>query len=210
MQVNEYIQLNILKATTTINEIEAGCKQAIDQQYAAVCVPALFVKRCKELLQGSNVQVATVINYPLGYSATEAKLAEALLAIVDGADEINIVANTMVIKNNDWQYIANEINHLVPVTREKVKTFTVIFETSLLTADELVKCCRIYSAAGIDYIQTATEYAASPLSMEVVQLLKQNLPSHIKLIAAGKIDALATATEFIEAGASRVATSLLL
>jgi deoxyribose-phosphate aldolase len=210
MKLNEAIQYCVLQPTTTITEIENACTIAIEKQFAALCVPALFVKKSKELLQGSNVQVATVINYPLGYSATEVKLAEALLAILDGADELQFVANTMVIKNNDWQYIAKEINHLLPVIRERVKTVTVIFETSLLTQDELIKCCNIYSVAGIDFVQTATTNAAAPLSMESFQLIKQHLPAHIQLVAAGGIDNQQTAEQFVSAGAARIPTSHLL
>jgi deoxyribose-phosphate aldolase len=210
MHITQHIQLNILKPTTTIDEIEAGCKHAREKQFAAVCVPSLFVKKSKELLQGSSVQVATAINYPFGYAPTEVKLAEALLAIVDGVDELQVVANTMVIKNNDWRYIANEINHLLPIIREKVKTVTIIFETSLLTDDELIKCCHIYSVAGIDYVQTATDYSSSALTAQTIQTLKQNLPAHIKRIAAGGIDNLNTAEELIQLGASRIATTHLL
>ncbi len=86
MIINHYIDHTILKPVTVIAQIKNVCAEAKQYEFAAVCVPPLFVKKSKELLDGSEVKVATVIGFPFGYSAIEAKLAEILLAIVDGAD----------------------------------------------------------------------------------------------------------------------------
>src|SRR5215212_161160 len=138
MNISSYIDHTILKPTTLLAEIEKVCDEAKQYEFAAVCVPPPFVKKSKELLQGTNVKVTTVIGFPFGYSAVEAKLAEILLAIVDGADELDVVVNILAIKNNDWQYISNEINHIMPVIRNKEKVIKVIIESGVLTEDELV------------------------------------------------------------------------
>src|SRR3954468_15826209 len=119
MTINQYIDHTILKPTTLIADIEKVCKEAKEFGFAAVCIPPPFVKISKVLLQGSAVKVATVIGFPFGYSAVEAKLAEILFAMVDVSDELDVVVNILAIKNNDWQYISNEINHIIPVVKSK-------------------------------------------------------------------------------------------
>jgi deoxyribose-phosphate aldolase len=170
-------------------------------------VPPLFVKKSKELLEGSGVKVATVIGFPFGYSAIEAKLAEILLAIVDGADELDVVINFTAIKNNDWLYAANEINHLMPVIKKKDKVIKVIIESGVLTQDELLKCCELYGAAGIDYLKTSTGFAEKGATLEAVKTMRENLPAHVKIKASGGIKTFEFANQLIAAGATRLGCS---
>ena len=86
-------------------------------------------KNCKESLSETDVKVATVIGFPFGYSAVEAKIAEIVLAMVDGADELDMVINLLALKNNDWQYLANEITHIMPVVKQKNKIIKIIIES---------------------------------------------------------------------------------
>jgi len=207
MQVNQYIDHTILKPTTLICDIEKVCAEAIMYEFAAVCVPPNFVKKAKELTKDSLVKVATVIGFPFGYSAIEAKLAESLLAIVDGADELDIVINISAIKNNDWEYLANEINHLMPVIKQNNKVVKIIIESGILTDDEIIKCCQLYGAAGIDYLKTSTGYAEKGASVHAVELFRKNLPSHIQIKASGGIRDYAFAKELVDAGATRLGCS---
>src|SRR5687768_16514546 len=110
MNIASYIDHTILKPTTTIAEVEKVCTEAREHRFTAVCIPPLFVKQAKQFLLGSSVKVAKVIGFPFGYSAIEAKVAEIVLAIIDGVDELNVVINISAIKNNDWQFLASEIN----------------------------------------------------------------------------------------------------
>ena len=151
MNVARYIDHTMLKPTTTIADIEKLCAEAIQYGFAAVCVPPPFVKKAKELTKQSGVKTATVIGFPFGYSAVEAKIAEVLLAMVDGADELDVVINLIALKNNDWAYLANEINHLVPLVRKENKVVKIIIESGVLTDDEIKKCCHLYGVAGIDF-----------------------------------------------------------
>lgn len=207
MKLNHYIDHTILKSTTLISDIEKLCKEAIDYGFAAVCVPPPFVKKSKELLQGTNVKTATVIGFPFGYSAVEAKIAETILAIVDGADELDIVINLIALKNNDWEYLANEINHIMPVIRENKKVIKIIIESGILTDDEIIKCCRLYGAAGIDYLKTSTGYAEKGASVHAVKLFKENLPQGVQVKASGGIRTYEFAKELIGAGATRLGCS---
>lgn len=207
MKINHYIDHTILKPTTLISDIEKVCLEAREYEFAAVCVPPPFVKKSKELLRGTNVKVATVIGFPFGYSAIEAKLAEILLAMVDGAEELDVVINILAIKNNDWLYVSNEINHIVPVVKSKGKTIKIIIESGVLTLNELLRCCELYGAAGIDFLKTSTGYAEQGASVEAVKIMRENLPPQVQIKASGGIRTYEFACQLIEAGATRLGCS---
>ena len=205
--LNKYIDHTILKPTCLVADIEKLCAEAKQYDFAAVCVPPNFVKLAKEKVAGSTVQVATVIGFPFGYSATEAKIAEIILAMVDGADELDVVANISAIKNADWSAIADEINHIMPIIRSKGKIVKIIIESGVLTDDEIIKCCDIYGIAGIDYLKTSTGYAEKGASVEAVKLFRKHLPDQVQIKASGGIRDYATAQLMIDAGATRIGCS---
>jgi len=205
--LNKYIDHTILKPTCLVADIEKLCAEAKQYDFAAVCVPPNFVKLAKEKLAGSTVQVATVIGFPFGYSATEAKIAEIILAMVDGADELDVVANISAIKNGDWSAIADEINHIMPIIRSKGKVVKIIIESGVLSDDEIIKCCDIYGIAGIDYLKTSTGYAEKGASVEAVKLFRKHLPDQVQIKASGGIRDYATAKLMIDAGATRIGCS---
>jgi deoxyribose-phosphate aldolase len=207
MPLNKYIDHTILKPTCLVSDIEKLCAEAKQYDFAAVCVPPNFVKQAKEQLAGSDVKVATVIGFPFGYSATEAKIAEIILAMVDGADELDVVANISAIKNGDWSAIADEINHIMPIIRSKGKAVKIIIESGVLTNDEIIKCCDIYGIAGIDFLKTSTGYAEKGASIEAVQLFRKHLPDSVHIKASGGIRDYETAKQMIEAGATRIGCS---
>ena len=205
--LNKYIDHTILKPTCLVADIEKLCAEAKQYDFTAVCVPPNFVKLAKDKLLGSTVQVATVIGFPFGYSATEAKIAEIILAMVDGADELDVVANISAIKNGDWSAIADEINHIMPIIRSKGKVVKIIIESGVLSDDEIIKCCDIYGIAGIDYLKTSTGYAEKGASVEAVKLFRKHLPDQVQIKASGGIRDYATAKLMIDAGATRIGCS---
>ncbi|WP_018615118.1 deoxyribose-phosphate aldolase [Segetibacter koreensis] len=207
MKINHYIDHTILKPTTLISEVEKICAEAKEFRFAAVCIPPPFVKKSKELLQGTDVKVATVIGFPFGYSAVEAKLAEILLSMVDGADELDVVINLLAIKNNDWLYVSNEINHIMPLVKTKGKMIKIIIESGVLTEDELLKCCELYGAAGIDFLKTSTGYAEKGATVEAVRIMRKNLPANVQIKASGGIRTYDFARQLIDAGATRLGCS---
>jgi deoxyribose-phosphate aldolase len=207
MQLHAFIDHTLLKPTTTIAGIEQLCAEAIQYQFAAVCVPPPFIKLAKQLTQHTPVKVATVIGFPFGYSAIEAKIAEAVLAMVDGADELDVVANILAIKNGDWAFIASEINHLIQLIIQKQKVVKVIVESGVLTQDELIKCCDLYGAAGIHFMKTSTGYAEVGATVEAVKTMRTHLPAAVQIKASGGIKTPAFAAELIQAGATRLGTS---
>lgn len=207
MQLNHLIDHTLLKPTTLVSEINQLCEEALRFQFAAVCVPPPFVKIAHEQVAGSNVKVATVIGFPFGYSAVEAKIAESVLAMVDGTDELDVVASILAIKNHDWTYLANEINHLLPVIRSKNKVIKVIIESGVLTEQEILICCDIYGAAGINFLKTSTGYAEKGASEETIRLFRQHLPASVKIKASGGIRNYEQAQKMVLAGADRLGCS---
>ena len=207
MNINSYIDHTILKPTTTLAEVEKICSEAVEYRFAAVCIPPLFVTKAVNLVRDSHVKVATVIGFPFGYSAIEAKVAEIVLAMVDGADELDMVINISAIKNNDWNFIANEINVIMPIVKSKSKIIKVIIESGILTDDEIIKCCDIYGMAGVDYVKTSTGYAEKGASVHAVKLIRSHLADSIKIKASGGIKTYSFAKELIDAGADRIGCS---
>jgi deoxyribose-phosphate aldolase len=127
--------------------------------------------------------------------------------MVDGADELDVVANISAIKNADWSAIADEINHIMPIIRSKNKVVKIIIESGVLTDDEIIKCCDIYGIAGIDYLKTSTGYAEKGASVEAVKLFRKHLPDQVQIKASGGIRDYATAQLMIDAGARRIGCS---
>ncbi len=205
--LNPYIDHTILHPTTTLAQVAKLCQEAVEYKFAAVCVPPLYVSKAKEYTLNSSVQVATVIGFPYGYSAIEAKIAEILLAIVDGAHELDMVINLAALKSNDWQYLANEITHVMSIITQKQKVLKVIIETGLLTTPEIIQCCDVYGAAGVQYIKTSTGTAAVGATIEAVQLIRKHTANTVHIKASGGIKTAAFAHELIQAGASRIGTS---
>ena len=207
MNIEAYIDHTILKPTTLIADIDALCKEANENNMAAVCVPPMFVKQAKTLLEKSNVKLATVIGFPFGYSAVEAKLAEVVLAIVDGADELDMVINIAALKNNDWQYLAKELNTILPIVKAKKKVIKIIIESGLLTDEEIIKCCDLYGIAGVDFLKTSTGYAETGATVHAVTLMRKHLAAAVKIKASGGVRTFNFAKELIEAGADRIGCS---
>jgi len=207
LALNQYIDHTVLKPTTLVTDIEKLCKEAKQYQFAAVCVPPNFVKKAKSLVEGTSVKVATVIGFPFGYSAVESKIAEIVLAMVDGADELDVVINISAIKNADWVYLANEINHIMPVVKSKNKVIKIIIESGVLTDDEIIKCCELYGVAGIDYLKTSTGYAEKGATIEAVKLFRLHLPEQVQIKASGGIRDHVFAQQLIDAGATRLGCS---
>lgn len=207
MNISQYIDHTALKPTITINDIKKLCEEAVLYNFFAVCVPPPLVKNAKKLLQDSSVKVATVIGFPFGYSLARAKLVEAQQAILDGADELDVVINLVALKSKAWQYLESEMRHIVEAAHPNKKLVKVIIESGVLTNDEISKCCAIYAKTGVDFLKTSTGYAETGATVEAVQLMRKELPSTIKIKASGGIRTYEQAISMINAGADRLGCS---
>jgi len=181
--------------------------EAVEYDFAAVCIPPPFVKLAKTFVGSTTTKVATVTGFPFGYSAIEAKVAETVLAIVDEADEIDMVANILAIRNKDWEYVEKEIATIMPIIRNHKKVIKVIIESGILLEEEIIQCCQLYAKYQVDFVKTSTGYAEKGATVAAVQLMRANLPANIQIKASGGIRTFAFAKELIDAGATRIGTS---
>lgn len=207
MQVSTYIDHTLLKPTSTREEIEKLCGEAASYHFAAVCVPPPFVQLAKQLLEQTSVKTATVIGFPFGYSAKEAKIAECGQALADGADELDMVINLISVRAGAWGLVEEEIEAITFLVHAKNKTIKVIIESGILSDDEIVKCCEIGSRRGVDFLKTSTGYAEKGASVHAVQLMRLHLPGHIQIKASGGIRTYEFAQQLIAAGATRIGAS---
>lgn len=207
MKLNSYIDHTLLKPTARAEEIEQLCNEAIQYQFAAVCIPPYYIKKAKAALQNTSIKTATVIGFPFGYSAVQAKKAEMKIAIENKADELDVVINLLALKNNDWNYLSVEAEELIDTVKQASKIIKIIIETGVLTDDEIKKCCELYGGMNADFLKTSTGYAEKGATVEAVRLLRENLPSHIQVKASGGIRSYEFAKQLIEAGARRLGCS---
>jgi deoxyribose-phosphate aldolase len=207
MNIASYIDHTVLKPAATIADVEKLCLEAVKYGFAAVCIPPPFVKRVQTILDPTTIKVATVIGFPFGYSATEAKIAETVLAIVDGADELDMVINLVALRMNDWEFLTREVKLTTDLIHSKGKIIKLIIESGILTNDEIVQCCNSFGPLGIDFMKTSTGYAEKGATVEAVKLMRSNLPAAVKIKASGGIKTFAFASELVGAGADRLGCS---
>ena len=206
MNISSMIDHTLLKADATEDMIEKLCKEALEYNFAAVCVNPYYVKKAKKFLNGSNVKVATVIGFPLGANTKEVKAFETKKAIEDGADEIDMVINIGALKNKEYDVVKNDINAVVKAANGKA-IVKVIIETCLLTKEEKIKACLLSKEAGADYVKTSTGFSTGGATIEDVKLMKETICDAMKIKASGGIRDYETAKAMIEAGASRIGAS---
>lgn len=209
INIASYIDHTILKPVTTYIDIKKICEEARSYAFAAVCVPPPLVELAGQSLgeKRASVKVATVIGFPFGYSVEEAKLAETKQALADGADELDVVINLVALKNGDWDLLGREMNEITELVHTHGKIVKVIIESGILQDGEIIRCCELYSALGVDFLKTSTGYAERGATLSAVQLMRQHLPSGIRIKASGGIRNYAFARQLVEAGADRLGCS---
>lgn len=194
----------LLTQDATWEDIKQICDDAIAYGTASICIPASYVKRAAEYMEG-KMAVCTVIGFPNGYSSTETKVFETKDALENGAEEIDMVININELKNKNYDYVLDEIKEIKAACGDKI--LKVIIETALLTEEEKIKMCEIVTKSGADYIKTSTGFASGGATLEDINLFAEHVGSNVKIKAAGGISSLEDAQAFIDAGASRLGTS---
>lgn len=207
MDLAHLIDHTLLKPFCTTKDIEGLCKQAIEHQFAAVCIPPYYVKASKGFLENEKVKVATVIGFPTGYSAIAAKVEEIKRAIDEGVDELDVVINLCAVKNAHWNYVKNELESLTTACHMRGKIIKAIIETGILTHDELLKTAELCAAAEVDYVKTSTGFNGPGTTVEVISILRATLPNDIKIKASGGIKDRHFAEQLVGAGANRLGSS---
>ena len=193
-----------LKAFATWEDIRKLCDEAVKYHTASVCVPPSYVKRSHETY-GEQINICTVVGFPLGYSVTEAKLAETRKALEEGCGEIDMVVNIGDVKNGDFDKVETEIHTLKEACGEHV--LKVIIETCYLTEEEKIALCRAVTNAGADYIKTSTGFGTGGAAKEDVELFRKHIGPDVKIKAAGGVSTLEDLEMFLRLGCDRVGTS---
>lgn len=205
MEIGKYIDHTNLRMDAREGDIVRLCDEAIRYKFENVCVNPCYVSLAKELLKDTNIGVCTVVGFPLGMNTPKVKSFEALEAIENGADEIDMVINVGALKDKDYDYVRKEIE----LVRDDIDghILKVIIETSLLNEDEIIKMTEICSETFVHYIKTNTGFGSRGVSVEDVELINKHKSELLEIKASGGIKNYEEACKLIEAGASRLGTS---
>lgn len=207
MNIAEYIEHTYLKPDCTQAIVKQLCEEALEHNLAGVCIPPVFVADAARWLEDSTVKVVTVVGFPMGYSATAAKVEEVKRAIDDGAQEVDMVINISAVKGQRWAIVRSDIDSVTRATHLKGRVVKVIVETALLTPEELNQVCAICTELEVDYIKTSTGFNGRGASVEDISNIRSASGANVKIKAAGGIRDRATAEALIEEGAHRLGTS---
>ena len=205
MQINKLIDHTVLKATATSEDIEKLCEEARYHNFKSVCVNPANVAYAKNLLEGSEVLVCTVVGFPLGANTPDIKVLETIDAIKNGADEIDMVINVGKAKDHDFEYIENEIKLVVAASVNK--TVKVIIETCYLTDEEKVECCKAAARAEADFVKTSTGFGTGGATVEDIALMRQTVGPDMGVKASGGVKTYEDLLAMVEAGATRIGAS---
>ncbi len=205
MELNSYIDYTNLKAIATTADIKKLCDEAIKYHFSTVCVNPCYVKIAKSYLENSTVNVCTVIGFPLGANTINTKEFEAIDAINNGADEIDMVVNIGALKNKDYDYVKKEIENIRDAIDGKI--LKVIIETCYLTKEEIKKMTEICNETFVNFIKTSTGFGTRGASVEDIEIINENKNDLLEIKASGGIRNLEDAEKFINLGVTRIGTS---
>lgn len=208
MKFNKYFDHTILKADATAEQVEKVCREAIEYDFASVCVNQYRTKMVADILRDTDVKVCTVVGFPLGAVSTAVKKYEAECAMNDGADEIDMVINIGALKDGDYDYVLSDIKGVRETCTDI--TLKVIIETCLLNDEEKRQACVLTEKAGADFVKTSTGFSTGGAKTEDVALMRDTVGDRLGVKASGGIHTYDEAMSMINAGADRLGTSATL
>ena len=205
--VAQLIDHTLLKPDATASEIETLCAEAAQYRFATVCVNPAWVALAARRLRGSGVGVCSVVGFPLGATTADVKAYETRRAIVDGANEIDMVINVGALKSGDLRQVERDIEGVATACRTCGVISKVIIEAALLTDDEKVAACTLAKAAGADFVKTSTGFGPGGATVADVALMRRVVGDAMGVKAAGGVRDLGQVQAMVAAGASRVGAS---
>lgn len=205
---NSQIDFVLLRVDTTKQEVELLCSTAHVNRYGSVCVPPIFAQTARSYLSDTDVQICSVVSFPMGYVPNRVKLLEITEAIENGVHEVEVVPNLGNVHTGNWKAVETEFKECRKITEAESIALTVIFEIDLWDESKIKELCNIAADTGVDFIKTSTDTLLTPIAPKKIQLLAQQLVKSIDIKASGKIQTRAEAVACWEAGASRVCTTL--
>ena len=198
-----YVDHTLLKPTATWNQIKTLCEEAIKYHTASVCIPCSFISRAHEAFPELNL--CTVVGFPLGYSTTASKLFETREALHNGASEIDMVVNLGDVKEGNFDKVTQEIRELKKACGDKI--LKVIIETCYLTEEEKIKLCHCVTDGGADFIKTSTGFGSAGATFDDIKLFREHIGPGVKIKAAGGIRTYEDIVTYIELGCDRLGCS---
>lgn len=205
--LSKYIDHTILKPEATKDEVLQIINEAKEYNFASVCINPYWVQLAAKNLRGTDINVCTVIGFPLGSTSTFAKVSETSEAIKDGATEIDMVQNIGALLSGDEQTVREDIKAVALAAHAGDAILKVILENAFLTDTQIIKACEIAVEAGADYVKTSTGFAKSGAKVADVKLMRETVRPKVGVKAAGGIHTKAEALAMIEAGATRIGAS---
>lgn len=205
MNYNKMIDHTILKADATKEMVKKIVDEAKEYDFASVCVNPTWVSYCAQELKDSDVKVCTVIGFPLGANTSAVKAFETKDAIINGADEIDMVINIGALKDGNNELVLNDIKAVVEAADGKC--VKVIIETCLLTAEEIVTACNLAKEARATFVKTSTGFSTGGATAKDVALMKQTVGDELEVKASGGVRTVEDMEKVIVAGATRIGTS---
>lgn len=205
MNINSFIDHTNLQMDATIKDIEKLCNEAKKYHFTSVCVSPYYVPFAKKALEGSIVEVTTVVGFPLGMNTKEVKVYEAIEAINEGADEIDMVINVGALKDKDYDYVKEEIEEVRDAIDGKV--LKVIIETSLLTEEEIIKMTEICNETYVNFIKTSTGFGKRGVNEKDIEIINKHKNDILEVKASSGIKTLEEVNKYLEMGVTRIGTS---
>jgi len=209
-QIAKMIDHSLLNPVLTDEELESGCRVALDYDVASVCIKPYYLGRCAELLAGSTVAPSTVIGFPHGGNTTAVKVAEAARALADGGKELDCVVNIGKVLSEDWDFVRQDIKEVADCTHQGGGLVKVIFENCLLEDRHKIRLCEICGELGADWVKTSTGYGGGGATDEDLELMRKHSPPQVQVKAAGGVRTLDRLLEVRALGVTRAgATSTI-
>lgn len=205
MNYNKMIDHTVLKADTPLETVKRICDEAMEYGFASVCINPCHVAYCADYLKDSDVNVCTVIGFPLGANTSAVKAFETKDAIANGADEIDMVMNIGALKDKNYDLVRDDVKAVVEAANGTL--VKVILETCLLTEDEIKKACELCVEVKADYVKTSTGFSTRGATIEDVRIMKEAVHGKAKVKAAGGVRTPEDMVKIVAAGADRIGTS---
>jgi deoxyribose-phosphate aldolase len=206
-EVARWIDHTILKPEATIHQVKQICEEALEYNFASVCINPSFVSLAAGLLSSSEVETCTVVGFPLGATLATVKMAETLTVMAMGATEVDMVINIGALKAQAYGQVLNDIEAVVQAAHNQRVIVKVIIETALLTQQEKIIACLLCKEAGADFVKTSTGFSTAGATVEDVELMRRVVGAKMGVKAAGGIRNLSDAQAMIAVGASRLGAS---
>ena len=205
--IAKMIDHSMLAPTFTTAEFEAGIQLALDYDVASVCIVPSYLRRCAERLAGSDVKASTTIGFPHGGQTTSAKVAEARIALDDGAVELDMVINVHRALSGDWEYVRSDVHAVLDESHARGAKLKVIFENCYLNDAQKIRLCEICGKVGADWVKTSTGFGSAGATLADLALMRGHSPPGVQVKASGGVKDLDFVLAARELGVTRCGSS---